>query len=98
MKRNLVLIQPVIGDMDMFRGHPTPPIGLLAAASVICSELDVRLVDQRADKDWRGTLARVLDEGTVAIGVATARPPLSGAACTPRCCRSRPPRMSWPIL
>ena len=69
MKANLVLIQPVIGDMDMFRGHPTPPIGLLTAASVICSELEVRLVDQRADKDWRAALAKALDADTIAIGV-----------------------------
>ena len=69
MKANLVLIQPVIGDMDMFRGHPTPPIGLLAAASVICAEMDIRVIDQRADKDWRASLARALDENTVAVGV-----------------------------
>jgi len=69
MNRNLVLIQPHIGDMDMFRGHPTPPIGLLAASSIICSEMDIRIIDQRADKKWRESLAKALDAGTVAVGV-----------------------------
>ncbi len=69
MQKNLVLIQPVIGDMDMFRDHPTPPLGLLAAASEICSELEVRIVDQRADRGWRKSLARALDGNTVAVGV-----------------------------
>ncbi|MHB0995592.1 MAG: B12-binding domain-containing radical SAM protein, partial [Elusimicrobiales bacterium] len=69
MGKNIVLIQPVIGDMDMFRDHPTPPIGLLAAASVVCSELEVRIVDQRADRGWRKSLAKALDADTVAVGV-----------------------------
>ena len=69
MKHNLVLIQPHIGDMDMFRKHPSPPIGLLCAASVIAGEMEIRIVDQRTDKDWRGLLAKSLDAGTVAVGV-----------------------------
>jgi radical SAM superfamily enzyme YgiQ (UPF0313 family) len=54
--------------MDMFRDHPTPPLNLLSAASVICAEMEIRLVDQRTG-DWRAELAKVLDAGTVAIGV-----------------------------
>lgn len=68
MKKNLVLVQPGIGDMDMFRDKPTPPLGLLAAASVVCRELEVRIVDQRLPGDWRAALAAAIDEGTVAVG------------------------------
>ncbi|OIO02061.1 MAG: hypothetical protein COX65_02500 [Elusimicrobia bacterium CG_4_10_14_0_2_um_filter_56_8] len=68
MKSNLVLIQPGIGDMDMFRDNPTPPLGLLCAASLICGELEVRIVDQRAEADWRAALAAAIDKGTVAVG------------------------------
>jgi len=71
MKQNLVLIQPGIGDMDMFREHPTPPVGLLCAASLIAGGMEIRLVDQRNDRDWRGSLAKALDAGTVAIAVTS---------------------------
>jgi len=68
MKKNLVLVQPGIGDMDMFRDKPTPPLGLLCAASVICRELEVRVVDQRLAGDWRSALAAAIDADTAAVG------------------------------
>lgn len=68
MRKNLVLVQPGIGDMDMFRDKPTPPLGLLCAASLVCAEMEVRLVDQRLEGDWRALLASAVDAGTVAVG------------------------------
>lgn len=68
MKKNLVLVQPGIGDMDMFRDNPTPPLGLLCAASLVCGEMEVRIVDQRADPDWRAALSSAIDGETVAVG------------------------------
>lgn len=67
--KNLVLVQPGIGDMDMFRDKPTPPLGLLCAASVICREMEVRVVDQRLDSGWRARLAAAIDGETVAVGL-----------------------------
>ena len=69
MTRNVVLVQPKVGDMDLFRDRPTPPLGLLSAASGLGPEVEVRLVDQRVDKDWRGRLASALDSGTAAVGL-----------------------------
>lgn len=69
MKPNIVLLQPGIGDMDMFRARPTPPLGPLAAASVICREMETRLVDQRVEPDWRAALAAAVDGGTVLVGL-----------------------------
>ncbi|MEW5907413.1 MAG: radical SAM protein [Elusimicrobiota bacterium] len=69
MKKNVVLIQPAIGDMDMFRGRPTPPVGLMCAAALVDPGIEIRLVDQRVDRDWRARLAGALDEGTVATGL-----------------------------
>ncbi len=54
--------------MDMFRDNPTPPLGLLCAASLVCRELEVRIVDQRTETDWRAALASAIDGGTVAVG------------------------------
>ncbi|PJA17911.1 MAG: hypothetical protein COX65_00235 [Elusimicrobia bacterium CG_4_10_14_0_2_um_filter_56_8] len=71
MKHNIVLIQPGIGDMDMFRSRPTPPVGLLCAASLVCEEMSVRIVDQRTDADWRGSLLKAIDDATVAVGITS---------------------------
>ncbi len=68
MKKNLVLVQPGIGDMDMFRDRPTPPLGLLCAAALACRDFDVRVVDQRLETDWRAALAAAIDADTVAVG------------------------------
>jgi radical SAM superfamily enzyme YgiQ (UPF0313 family) len=68
VKKNLVLVQPGIGDMDLFRDNPTPPLGLLCAASLVCVWLEVRIVDQRTEPDWRAALAAAIDDGTVAVG------------------------------
>jgi radical SAM superfamily enzyme YgiQ (UPF0313 family) len=71
MDRNVVLLQPRIGDLDFFLDHPTPPLGLLCAAANVAADMEVRLVDQRTDKAWRSRLAGAIDGGTVAVGVTT---------------------------
>jgi radical SAM superfamily enzyme YgiQ (UPF0313 family) len=71
MNRNVVLLQPRLGDMDQFREHPTPPLGLLCAAANVAADIEVRLVDQRTDKAWRSRLAGAIDGGTVAVGITT---------------------------
>lgn len=65
----MVLVQPGLGDMDAFRDRPTPPLGLLSAASGLGPRTEVRLVDQRVDPAWAATLAGAIDGATVAIGV-----------------------------
>jgi radical SAM superfamily enzyme YgiQ (UPF0313 family) len=67
--KNVVLVQPGLGDMDVFRDRPTPPLGLLSAASGLDPATEVRLVDQRVDPAWRATLAQAIDASTVAVGV-----------------------------
>jgi anaerobic magnesium-protoporphyrin IX monomethyl ester cyclase len=71
MNRNVVLVQPRVGDMELFRVHPTPPLGLLCAAANVAADMEARLVDQRTDKAWRNRLAEVIDSGTVAVGITT---------------------------
>ncbi|MBI4656033.1 MAG: B12-binding domain-containing radical SAM protein [Elusimicrobia bacterium] len=71
MKQNIVLIQPQIGDMDVFRDKPTPPLGLLCAASIISGETEVKIIDQRLDKNWRQSLSRALNGETIAAGITT---------------------------
>ena len=68
-KRNVVLLQPQVGDLDFFRSRPTPPLGLLSAATMVWQDLEVRLVDQRTAGNWRDVLAGALDSKTVAVGI-----------------------------
>jgi len=67
----VVLVQPALGDMDVFRDRPTPPLGLLSVASGLDAGTEVRLVDQRTDPAWRATLSGAIDASTVAVGVTT---------------------------
>ena len=66
---NVVLLQPRIGDMDQFRDRPTPPMALLTAASMLPADVEVRLLDQRLERDWTARLAERVDAGTVAVGI-----------------------------
>lgn len=69
MRPNIVIVQPKIGDMDMFLDNPTPPLGLLCAVSLVCRDMDVRIIDQRTEPDWRAALAAAIDARTAAVGI-----------------------------
>ncbi len=71
MSRNIVLLQPRVGDMELFRHRPTPPLGLLSAVANVAADMEVRLVDQRTDEAWHSRLAGAIDGGTVAVGITT---------------------------
>ncbi len=57
--------------MDEFRDRPTPPLGLLSAASHLDPAVEVRFIDARLERDWRGKLRGALDAATVAVGITT---------------------------
>ena len=57
--------------MDQFRDRPTPPMGLLTAMSMLGPGVEVRLIDQRLDRDWRAHVAAAIDAETVAVGITT---------------------------
>ncbi|MBZ0271174.1 B12-binding domain-containing radical SAM protein [bacterium] len=64
----IALVQPMTNIFDAGKKLPTPPISLLCAARYLHPDHDVRIVDVRIDKDWRGTLARLIDEGVSVVG------------------------------
>ncbi|MCK4935223.1 MAG: B12-binding domain-containing radical SAM protein [Elusimicrobiales bacterium] len=70
MKKNILLFQPRIGDMDMFRDKPTPPMGLLCACSLASQKFEIRLLDQRINRDWKKVLKTLIDDNTIAIGIS----------------------------
>jgi len=71
MKKNIVLIQPEIGDMDMFRDKPTPPVGLLCASTLVWKDFEIRIVDQRLGKNWGEKISDAIDKKTLCAGITT---------------------------
>lgn len=72
----VVLLQPKVGLWDSMRSTPSPPLGLLHAASLVEKEFTVAVVDQRISASWREDLKRALDSRTVCVGVTTFTGPM----------------------
>jgi radical SAM superfamily enzyme YgiQ (UPF0313 family) len=66
--------------MDDFRDRPMPPMGLLSAVALARDRHDVVLVDQRTDRDWKGTLKDLLSSAPLAVGVTAMSGPTVGHA------------------
>ena len=56
----VILFQPRIGYMDTLRSRPSMPLSLIHAASELCGEYHVRIIDQRLDREWARSLAEAL--------------------------------------
>lgn len=68
-RKNVVLLQPCIGDMDLFRDRPTPPLALVSAVSLLARRVEVRFVDQRLEPEWESKIAQAIDRNTVLVGI-----------------------------
>ena len=64
----VVLVQPHIGHWDSLKSRPDLPLGLLQAASLVVSEFDTVLIDQRADPNWKKHLKRELNQSPLFVG------------------------------
>ncbi len=78
---DVVLVQPVVGNMDSIRSAPSLPLALLEAASLMDGRgYRVKLIDQRLDRRWREHLVRELREGPLCVGTtAMTGPQIRGA-------------------
>ena len=65
----VVLVEPIFGHWDTLRTRPTPPLGLLSAASFVAREFETVLIDQRTDEHWRDSLLRELNSSPLCVGV-----------------------------
>ena len=74
--KNLVLLQPEIGDMDYLRTHPSLPLGLLHASSLVAQKYEIRILDQRLDKKWEYSLSNMINRDTVLVGVTSFTGPM----------------------
>ena len=67
----VVLVQPKVGDWDMVRSHPSLPLSLLSAASLVNQEYNVVLIDMRRGDDWKRRLKAELDKNPLCVGTTS---------------------------
>jgi len=69
--RNVILIQPIVGDWDEVRTSPSLPLALLCISKFVEKEYRVRIIDQRTDLNWKQTLNEELKKDVVCVGVTS---------------------------
>lgn len=78
---DIVLVQPVVGNMDSIRSAPSLPLALLEAASLVDARgYRVTLIDQRLDRRWSDHLVSELKKRPLCIATtAMTGPQIRGA-------------------
>ena len=67
----VVLVQAKTEILDAWKSHPTLPLSLLSAARRVAKTRKVVLVDERVDRDWRGTLDAHLARQPICVAVTS---------------------------
>jgi len=65
---DMVLVQPKVGEWDAVRSAPQIPLALLFASSLVEKEYDVKIIDQRLDKNWERSLRKELNSSPLCVG------------------------------
>ncbi|MFO8047397.1 MAG: cobalamin-dependent protein, partial [Desulfosudaceae bacterium] len=65
---DIVLIYPLVGDMDIIREKPHLPLALIQAASLVSRHYRVKIIDLRLLADWREALSRELAASPLLAG------------------------------
>lgn len=73
---DIVLIQPIMGEWDSVRSNPTLPLSLLHTATLVSKEYEIKIIDQRLDKNWEKKLKKELKKNPLCVGTSaiTGRP------------------------
>jgi radical SAM superfamily enzyme YgiQ (UPF0313 family) len=77
---DVVLVQPRVALLDELQDRPTLPLSLLMAASLVCQERSVALIDARAEPGWEGRLRSEVRSGPVCVGTTAMTGPQVAAA------------------
>lgn len=68
---DIILIQPKIGEWDYIKTHPSLPLSLLHAATLTDKEYQIKLIDQRTDKQWEKQLVNELRKQPILAGTTS---------------------------
>lgn len=67
--KKIILIQPKVGSWEFIQDVPMVPLSLLAVASGLTGHYDIRILDQRLDRDWAGSLRKELQGDVLCVGI-----------------------------
>ena len=67
--RKIILIQPKVGSWEFIQETPMVPLALLLTSAYVEQDHEVKIIDQRMDRDWAGTLRRELEGDVLCVGV-----------------------------
>ncbi len=76
---DIVLVYPKTG-FDIKGVSIDPPLSLLAISSIVIDSYNVKIVDQRIDKNWKQTLIKELASEPLCVGVTSMTGPQIGYA------------------
>jgi anaerobic magnesium-protoporphyrin IX monomethyl ester cyclase len=71
--RKILFIHPKVGYMDAQRNKPAPPLGILAAVSLLKNNYEIIILDQRlfnSDKNFYAQLNKLLQEQPLFVGIS----------------------------
>jgi radical SAM superfamily enzyme YgiQ (UPF0313 family) len=67
--KKIILIQPKVGSWEFIQDVPMVPLSLLAVASGLVGRYEIRILDQRLDRDWAGSLKKELQGDVLCVGI-----------------------------
>ena len=67
--RDILLIQPRIGNLDSVNKHPSLPLGLLSISRYLIKNYRVKIIDQRIEKDWKKQLGHELKKNPLFVAL-----------------------------
>lgn len=69
---DVLLIQPIVGVLDEIKSAPALPLSLLTAAKLVCQEFEVKIIDQRIEREnWKRVLKKELAKNPICVGTTT---------------------------
>lgn len=66
--KKIIFLQPIVGLLDNIKSAPGLPLSLLTAAKFLTDEFEVKLIDQRLDRNWKETLKQELNDNVLFVG------------------------------
>jgi radical SAM superfamily enzyme YgiQ (UPF0313 family) len=66
---DVILIQPSIKEFQVLEKTPTLPLSLLSVASFLNQDYNIKIIDQRLNKDWKKELLRELKTNPICVGL-----------------------------
>jgi radical SAM superfamily enzyme YgiQ (UPF0313 family) len=69
--KSIVLIQPKVGYLESLQDVPLFPLALMSVSSYLAGEYEIRIIDQRLDRNWETTLKQALSGEVVCVGVTS---------------------------